>query len=69
MDFFFLHRLQRIAFIATSMVAMVRPHRKRLSPSARGVGASAGPMKLSRKPDPPQAQVARTPIARVAAAR
>ena len=52
-----------LAFIDTSIVAMVSPQRKSASPSVSAFGASAGPMKLIRNADPPQTQVARSPIA------
>ena len=43
-----------LAFIDTSMVAMVSPQTKSARPSVTAFGASPGPMKLRRKTEPPQ---------------
>ena len=54
-----------LAFIDTSMVAMVSPQRKSVSPSATAFGASPGPMKLRRNPAPPTMAVVRSPSRRM----
>ena len=54
-----------LAFIATSMLAMVRPQRNSARPSVSAFGARPGPMKLSRNTDPPQMQTAFSPSRRI----
>jgi hypothetical protein len=53
------------AFIATSIAAMVRPQTKSARPRRGAFGASAGPMKLIRKPAPPTATVRFSPSRRM----
>ena len=54
-----------LAFIDTSMVAMVSPQRKRARPSVTASGASPGTMKLRRNPAPPTVTVTRSPRRRI----
>ena len=54
-----------LAFIDTSIVAMVSPQRKRARPSVTASGASPGTMKLSRNPAPPTMTVTLSPRRRI----
>ena len=54
-----------LAFIATSIVAIVSPQKKSARASVTASRASAGRMKTTRKPEPPQTQVSRVPKRRM----